>query len=1228
MAERVVDPTKFLLLAGIIDWRTVYRRHAERAVPATEIAKERGLELASLVQLRWVSDPALGLPTEPYTVWRRPSGKGQEEEALEPRVTRLFGWSLVILDRPYVFVRARLQVSAPAVVLAYSGVPVESQMLPPQSVAVGTQTVSFSAPAVQSLLLPTGVDLVGMSGLDDRTAEDPNWERVEIVGLPTGSDWAGVQHHDSPQGPVSSLMDPVDAALDRFRRGAPFYGWNPQLAPAIAAPPWQLADPKAMLETIHRHVLPPLRDMLLTLAAEDQHGYEVTHTLASHGGSNPATATFTPLQALIYGASTDGLASLITGFGTAFVDAPGQRERGSVPGSSSWDYMVTARYDDGTNGSREPVEYAAIIFAPGLATPPPAPTGLSTLREGLRSPGGTDEAWHGVVRVSWNALPDSMPFRVGSYAFARARQAPPGGVVPLMDVRPLDTALQPIGVTKGSEHPPSNRYAALDERYAVEPVPNPNSLLYGVAHHDLFGLYSGWSTVPFQIGEPPVPKVPLLTARFDVQNAGPGAPCPAELTIEFSWDWAVRSPNRIQFVNRLYGQAALGQPPADLSVSAGFSGTLGATASGVLAVDFDPDGTAAVSSIPPGMSALVFHLSLDGKSIVPGPVAEASPRRYRLVVSGFSLDFGLSGRIGAALWARGREARVPNREGSWTGSPLIVSTADPRPPLLVLDREFVQLTSLGDSAGEHHARLDWPAVPGAVSYFAYSSAEARFLSDRGLPDAAPSDTLAARLVRLRDAFQANPDRRSFSRVNATPVPGTSMPITLPRGSKEIHLFVVLGLSAGQIESEWPRLGETGLRKRFAAFAAPQVVVPAPPDLEISRVVDDSVVPPAYRAEVRMRTKPGAAVARIDLHRVRVPEAAIDVDSMGLAIATISGTVAPFTVSPTVSSERGVAQTIGTVRGVDPVAGSWKPVFYRAVAWAGSDDERGLFGGRSPSSVVRQVVVPPAEPPDLSALAWLLPDGTLADMRIDASTLAPVPETALGAHRIMAEVLLTHDDGSTEVLYRFPPEPIAPAVPDAVADRLDRLGTAAPAPGGSGLWRDEALPPASPGAPGRTPLHLLARRPDFGDALSARIRITDPLGRVTERTAQVPPGAPVVPPDILNPSHTTLAGRGTVLRFTTSVPDEDALGRPYRLAVRFTPRPSIPLGTPARVAVTLAEIAATRPGDNPFADRAPIPLRRQGGAGARQISAILRGRGTVEVVLTAPDGTEASLSRAF
>lgn len=122
-----------------------------------------------------------------------------------------------------------------------------------------------------------------------------------------------------------------------------------------------------------------------------------------------------------------------------------------------------------------------------------------------------------------------------------------------------------------------------------------------------------------------------------------------------------------------------------------------------------------------------------------------------------------------------------------------------------------------------------------------------------------------------------------------------------------------------------------------------------------------------------------------------------------------------------------------------------------MAWAGSDPTRGLYGGRSQPSAVREVIVPPATPPDLSPLSWRWPGGALTDVQIEATTLAPLAETPLGPHRLRIDVLAELPDGTTQTLFTHPPVP----------GDGDRLGSTPPDPGVHGVWQQPAARPAKP-----------------------------------------------------------------------------------------------------------------------------------------------------------------------
>ena len=235
-SNRVVDPTKFMLLGAVTDWLAAYRRQIEHAPSPKEIAAQRKLERLRIVQLRWLVAPALGYPTEPFRVWRRPAMPMQVEAPVDYTQTNLFTMRFLVLGRPMVFVRLQHNPGAPGALLAFAGLPYASPLVAMRGLTAGFNNVALSGAAVQAFVISPGTTVQQITGLDHQAADDKSWELVEVVGLPVGPDWNGVLDLDQPQGLAGALGDPRDAALDRWRRGAPFYGWEPTVPGGGNAP--------------------------------------------------------------------------------------------------------------------------------------------------------------------------------------------------------------------------------------------------------------------------------------------------------------------------------------------------------------------------------------------------------------------------------------------------------------------------------------------------------------------------------------------------------------------------------------------------------------------------------------------------------------------------------------------------------------------------------------------------------------------------------------------------------------------------------------------------------------------------------------------------------------------------------------------------------------------------------------------------------------------------------
>ncbi len=161
---RVIDPNKLLLLGAVTDWLAVYRRHLERVRTPKELAASRKLSTTRMVQLRWLLTPAIGYPTEPFKVWRRPALPVQGEIAVETTSVDILGLRVLVLKRPQVFVRVGLQATGPATIFAFAGGPYSSALVDSRSLVAGFQSVQMSGATIQSLVIIGPATLQSITG--------------------------------------------------------------------------------------------------------------------------------------------------------------------------------------------------------------------------------------------------------------------------------------------------------------------------------------------------------------------------------------------------------------------------------------------------------------------------------------------------------------------------------------------------------------------------------------------------------------------------------------------------------------------------------------------------------------------------------------------------------------------------------------------------------------------------------------------------------------------------------------------------------------------------------------------------------------------------------------------------------------------------------------------------------------------------------------------------------
>lgn len=1196
----IVDPTRFQAQGAWVNWPEVARRLG--------LSKSGNDQHGAVLQLRWMIRRDLGIPSGPFIVWRRPRG------ARAPKVLSFddssldFFFGLRLIDWHASMSMVELDVTGGSgVISAFAGSPQLTQTVAVANAPGGAATLQLTAAIMDGLIVPPSITIVQIRGiLADDLSQAAGWERLELVGLPVRqSDWVGVGTHAAPQGMVSALTTPEKAAFQRLERGAPPVGWGPLLAAGVPAPPWSAPAFMDLIHDTNDELLKFLQPVVANFPPNQHIVQQLNVPLPppenSSGQAMPvagATTKVAPLALTLMPAGTDPFLSLTLGFGTAYPIATRSVLAAAAASTAlQFDYMITAHWTKGLDASSEPFEMAALVPTPAQAIPPPAPANLVTEMMGHLRPRQSDFDWLCSVRVSWDRPPAIHLFYPRSYAFARA------GVSPL---EPSDALMQkrnsggflPITINE-TITPPDPQSFRLHGVHRELPIPsNPGfrTNKYATTHQDIYGQWSHWSAVDTTVQQPPVDHVRIVAAHLQLTVPPSGATCPAALTIEFLWDWRIRRPRTIRFAGRLYASAFHGAPPPSTSVPSGLQRSLGGTEP-MVEITFAGD-------VPSSPAGPIVGLNESGEAQVAfGPAQGAETRRYRITIPTFSLSFASTGHIGLALWAQGQERIAPQRTGAWSTEPSLISTSDPRPPVIAPD--IVTLASLPDASGECHSRLSWSASAGAAGYFIYESTESKILQANGLSEPGQDLTLSQRLTRIKNAFKANPSRREFTRRNSRLIQGTSADITLPRGSTSIHLFIVLGVSAGQVESQWPSGPDPD--DALQAFAAPRVLAPAPPTIEASAILDRSVVPPVYRARLQIGTRNGPRVKRIDLHRVRVDDAAKLLDTMGPPILALSAGSPGWAVQQ--ASDATGTHIVSAV-GMDTTAGSWKRVWYRAAAWSEKDDLRGNMAGKSVGSSACWVVIPPADSPAISPLAieWPL-GGAIGDVLFKWTSPAPLKKTPLGHHTIAIRAKVIGAPAGTADLI-------------AVRDPLAALAQVQPATG-SGAWRDGGGPPSP------VEYRAIVRRAAVTDAVQFSVQITDPMGRTSEQLATVAAG-PILPDPVLQNFglSTLITPPGRLLEWTSDTPLSAGDAGSYALRVVVTRPPKQlfpPIGPfvpqpPIVIELGLDDVPLDEPGPL-TAGADPVRVRRNPGAGP-SFSYYAFCRVPVKqflVRLTAPDG---------
>ncbi len=1165
--SRVVDPYRFYARAALTNWAHINRARDPQDQRWAEEWRRRGIEGYAMAQLRWSINPQLapelpdedyGMPDGPFTVWARlPSEKEMRDIPFHTYQNQDGATIVWWMGDPLVYVTLDVDVTAANANLAALNGPVAIDALEIiETVGTGQRQVLLWGTSIVAVAIasPGPVGVLSVRGITAHDyANSDAWRPLEIVGLPVEpSAWSDVGRHADKQGMVGALTAPDGAARDRLRRGAAPFGWPGTLGPN-PAPAWALPDFDGLVKEVRQDLLPRLHPVLKMPPVLQARQRDLVNIPGPSGAGgtlgDPSTASLPPLGLAFIAAGSDPLLALALGFGTAYPAAQVTSGGSVTPGavaipSRMMDFMVTATWDKGMDGTSGPLEMAALAIGAPPPVRPPAPNALQAQAQSHSRPHAADQPWSAAARVSWDRLPRFKLLTTSSFAFARANPVTPAVAADaIMRPRPSG-GLAPITLASNAKDKETTRHSAVDSSLVLPLTAAGLALRYGIALQDIWGQWSVWGTVDHADQQPALDRPRVLRCALDAAVPASGRVCAGTLTVELAWDWEVRRPLRIELRSRLFGAPQRSHtPPPDTTLPAGLQTSLAVPPAAPLVLPFSGD---QVSPLPPNVT--VDYFDIDGNLVAPGPVGADDVRRYRITVSGLQLDYNANGHIGVAVWTRVRERAQPLRDSAWlaplvSGSamepgPNIAYASDPIPPAPE-PPEIVKRASLADARGEHHARVSWAPAAGATGYFIYTATESAILAKVGDPDRPapdPTQTYTERLAFLRDCLAASTDnfRALFTRVNTKAQPETSADLVLPRGTKEIHLFTMVAVNAGNVESNWPAPADN--EQRVVAIAAADIATPAPPRLEIRRL-DQPAATPKFAVHVDLASQPGARVARYQLFRTRVEAAAMALDTMGPPVAAIEATGGGWTVH----GLDGDAAALADATGTDQPDGSWKKVWYRAVAWAHPDPDRALLPGRSPPSNAMSVVIPPDGPPNLSPLTAEWPGGPVQDVLVHFTSTAPVAKTALGPHKLAVDAQVLSGPSKSA------PDPLL-----LEAFELQAVPAAPPAPPLSGTWRTSA-----------TQYALRLRRGSVDDRVAVVVRMTDPLGRTTERVLTVASG-PVDPaPDVLDLEMHVVKPNVVNATWRSSAPIPPRAGGKYTIKVTVA-APKKPILTPAPV----------------------------------------------------------------
>lgn len=926
------------------------------------------------VKLRWVHSPVIGIPRQPFTVYRTTHLYNQLSSKKVALITnsvsisgdRKIEWGLK--EMYYLVFNVSVSTGDQLIINALDS---RGNTIPFQRfVLTRSMTARFRSPGIASLRIEGRGVLNSTHGISqDVVANEAQWQRIASVGLPYKTDEVTDNvYSNAKQGVWVSDVSGLEAAQIRLKVEHLLQNSVPTIPdPDIPTPILASPNVSDYLNMLRDHDLSPVSmitdclnntdnaelsrlqaDFIRTVSVPGLQQAESIPTTPP----DPATAGIPVVGTTMLTVGSDSFAA--TGLGYGMVDfipaiAKSRDDPADVPGlpEPAFQYMTVGRFKipfiEGIDLPPGEVELAALD---SIAPPPDAAANLSTERFQRLRPAGVDQPEQESIKLLWDLCEIHQGYIVGV-----SRQA--GSLTILNEKLNNNMGVKRIIPPRPARYegdPPLDQSTSYVDPLSPVPFSGTASQKYVLIGQDVFSRWSNWVQAQY-ISQAPVVQIPTLqniSLEIDptpLPSSTPGLSSvfSGALEVIIGWDWTDRTPHHIELYGRFVNFDFT--PPGGFSSKfqrVQTSGSLPET----LVISFN--GTAGTPSVSGNFTTSIEEI-IDANASESG---DSDERRYRLTVHNLECSFALGNEIAYAVRARATENILPVLRSDFTGTQ-VTNGFNPAPPLPPSIPAELNWTALPDATNAARGVLEWEPIANTRGYVIWEATETALRQliepNRPAPDLLTS--LQDRATELRDMLATVDDdvdfhMRAFSRLNTDLIRSPKFELSLPGNADTIYVYQISAVGQNNLESE---------RDNSAAFyAVPKHIKPSQPSLllrELPRVggIKILILPGTGRAPFGYR-----------VHRVRQSSLLMDIGTMGPPIFDETATQWTQESVPTRLSGVGLSAQII----IDPVPESWYPYYYRVVALGEEDLDAGKLQGESEASISQVGFNPPAQPPAL------------------------------------------------------------------------------------------------------------------------------------------------------------------------------------------------------------------------------------------------------------------------